>query len=302
MAPRTSDHPHLSADAPIVVGTDGSDGAAAAVRWAARTAADRGRRLHIVSCSDFLDATPPPDVGATLAYTTMQDLRLDAERALTVAREIAVDTVPDIEPGTEVRTGGAAAVLVDLSRTAHLLVLGTTESAGRAAHLGSTLLAVTAHARGGVVVVRGAAGRTGGPVVVGVDGSPVGEPAVAAAFAEAAQREAELVAVHAWSDLSAGQFAGTGYLELPVADFETGEAALLSERLAGWSEKYPEVRVRREVVLCGPRERLGEWSRTAQLIVVGSRGRGGFRGLLFGSTGNWLIQHAECPVLIAHPE
>ncbi|MFC4128435.1 universal stress protein [Nocardia rhizosphaerae] len=126
------------------------------------------------------------------------------------------------------------------------------------------------------------------------------DPAIAAAFAEAAERGAELVAVHAWSDLSEGGFAGSSYLELPIPDFGTGEEALLAERLAGWSERYPVV-VRREIELYGPRERLAAWSRSASLLVVGGRGRGGFRGLLLGSTSNRLVQRAECPVLVAHP-
>lgn len=117
------------------------------------------------------------------------------------------------------------------------------------AHLGSTLLAVTRHGRGAVVVVRGAGPaqlpRHGGPVVVGVDGSPSAAAAVGIAFAEAAERRTRLVAV----DTS------------------------------------------------GPRLRLLAWSTAAQLVVVGSRGRGGFRGLLLGSTSNSLVQHADCPVI-----
>ncbi|QBS44782.1 hypothetical protein DMB37_36560 [Nocardia sp. CS682] len=75
-----------------------------------------------------------------------------------------------------------------------------------------------------------------------------------------------------------------------------------SERLAGWQEKYPDVTVTRKVYRTEPTEQLAEWSNSAQLIVVGSRGRGGFTGMLLGSTSHFLVQHAHCPVLVAHPE
>jgi len=76
---------------------------------------------------------------------------------------------------------------------------------------------------------------------------------------------------------------------------------LLAERLAGWSEKYPDVEVRRRVVRDRPAAELVDLSRTARLVVVGSRGRGGVRGLLLGSVGHALIHHAHCPVLVARP-
>ncbi|MFB7874479.1 universal stress protein [Nocardia sp. NPDC056064] len=294
-----SDSPH-GADA-IVVGIDGSDGSTTAVRWAARVAADRDRALHLVHCTDPIADRTPRSAYDAFIYATMQDIHLAAERILATARDDALAAAPGLTVTTELAAGHPARTLVTASAHAHLVVLGVRDSAGTLAHLGSTLLAVTAHAHGTVVIVRGPDPGRDGPVVVGVDGSDVGEPAIGAAFAEAAQRGAELVAVHAWSDLSRGQFAGTGYLELPIADLAVAEEALLAERLAGWTEQFPDVPVRREVEVFGPRERLAHWSRTAQLLVVGSRGRGGFRGLLLGSTSNWLVQHADCPVMVVHP-
>jgi nucleotide-binding universal stress UspA family protein len=296
------DNPHRSVSAAVVVGTDGSAGSAAAVRWAARTAADRGRALHIVHCTNPIADRTPRSAYDAFIFATMQDIRSAAERVLAGAREDALDAAPQVILTTELATGNPARALIDASAHAHLVVVGAAESAGTLAHLGSTLLAVSSHAHGSVVVVRGQDPDTrSGPVVVGVDGSSVGEPAIAAAFAEASERGSELVAVHAWSDLSRGDFAGSSYLELPLPDFDIAEEALLAERLAGWIEQYPDVVVRREIELYGPRERLATWSQTASLIVVGSRGRGGFSGLLLGSTSNWLVQHADCPVMVAHP-
>ncbi|MEU3013847.1 universal stress protein [Nocardia asteroides] len=296
-----TDNPHLAASAAIVVGIDGSEGSLTALRWAARAAADRGRALHLVHCANPIADRTPRSAYDAFIYATMQDIRLAAEKMLAAAREDALAVAPSITVTTELATGNPARTLIDASIHAHLTVLGVRASAGSLAHLGSTLLAVTAHARGAVVIVRGTdPERRTGPVVVGVDGSSVGEPAVGAAFAEASLRRSELVAVHAWSDLSEGQFGGTSYLAMPIEDFAVGEEALLAERLAGWSEQFPDVVVRREIELFGPRENLARWSQTAQLLVVGSRGRGGFRSLLLGSTSNWLVQHAECPVMVVH--
>lgn len=298
-----SESPHRDSGAAVVVGTDGSDGSEAAVRWAARTAADRGRELHIMHCTSPISDRTPRSAYDAFIYATMQDIRLAAERVLAAARDQACDAAPGVTVTTELTNGNPAHALIAASAHANLIVLGAAPRVGTIAHLGSTLLAVTSHARGAVVIVRGPEpDRRTGPIVVGVDGSTVGEPAIAAAFAEASRRGAELMAVHGWSDLSEGEFVGSSYLSLPIGDLETAEAALLAERLAGWAEQFPDVVVHREIEVYGPRERLAELSRTAQLLVVGSRGRGGFRGLLLGSTSNWLVQHADCPVMVVHPD
>ncbi|MFI1235890.1 universal stress protein [Nocardia salmonicida] len=296
-----SETPHRDTDAAVVVGADGSPGSIAAVRWAARAAADRGRALHIVHCTGPIAQGTPRSAYDAFIFATMQDLQHAAEKVIAMADCDAREAAPEVIVTTELAHANPARALIAASAQANLVVVGAAAWAGSIAHLGSTLLAVASHAHGAVVVVRGPdPDRLTGPVVVGIDGSSVGEPAIGAAFAEASLRGTELVAVHAWSDLSRGEFGGSSYLSLPIADFETGEAALLAERLAGWSEQFPDVTVRREVEVFGARERLAEWSKTAQLVVVGSRGRGGFRGLLLGSTSNWLVQHAECPVMVVH--
>ena len=162
------------------------------------------------------------------------------------------------------------------------------------------------HAHSPVAVVRGrhdsAPVAESGPVVVGVDGSPASEPAIAAAFEEASSRGAPLVAVHAWYDSTCEDFSGTVRIIPrwePVAD---DEERLLARRLAGWQEKYPDVEVRRVLRRDRPRHALLEAAEKARLVVVGSRGRGGFTGMLLGSTGQALVQHAGCPVLVVRPE
>ncbi|MEV4129937.1 universal stress protein [Nocardia sp. NPDC049707] len=298
-------NPHQLASAAVVVGTDGSTTSDAAVQWAARTAAHKRRRLLIVHGLDLAGTRAVLGSYDAMEPSVVGPLRVRGEHILAEASALAHDVDPELAVTTQLSEANPAELLIELSQTADLVALGAAPGVGTLAHLGSTLLAVASHGHGATVVVRGP--DTGqpahpvGPVVVGVDGSPVGEAAIAAAFAEASERAAELVAVHAWSDLNVGAFAGGAYLEIPIVDLEIAEHALLAERLAGWQEKYPDVTVTRKVSVFGPRELLGKWSKLAQLIVVGSRGRGGFRGLLLGSTGNWLVQHADCPVMVVHP-
>jgi nucleotide-binding universal stress UspA family protein len=132
------------------------------------------------------------------------------------------------------------------------------------------------------------------PVVVGVDGSPASERAVAIAFEEASLRGVDLVAVHAWSDTGLLEFPGADWSELRIRAEET-----LSERLAGWAERYPDVLVRRIVVADRPAHQLLEQAAAAQLLVVGSHGRGGFAGMVLGSVSTSVIHGARMPVIVA---
>jgi nucleotide-binding universal stress UspA family protein len=157
-----------------------------------------------------------------------------------------------------------------------------------------------------VAVIRGRHGTANvpesGPVVVGVDGSPASELAIAAAFEEASSRRAPLIAVHAWSDVTYEDFYGTVRIVPQWESLEEDEERLLAQRLAGWQEKYPDVEIRRVLRRDRPRHALLEAAEKAQLVVVGSRGRGGFTGMLLGSTSQALVQHAGCPVLVVRPE
>ncbi|MGY1900715.1 universal stress protein [Nocardia gipuzkoensis] len=298
------ENPHLLASAPVVVGADGSEGSELAVRWAAETAARRGRTLLIAHGLDIAGLRSMTSSHLAAPPSIIEALRARGMGIAAGAHRLAGEVAPNLEISTEISEASPSRLLIHLSKSAHLIALGATGNVGVFAHLGSTLLAVTSHGRGSIVVVRDTGGephiKRQGPVVVGVDGSPVSEVAIAAAFAEASERGAELVAVHSWSDLRFEEFAGEADTGFMGSGLETAEDAILAERLAGWQEKYPDVRVTRKVYLTGATQRLEYWSKTAQLIVVGSRGRGGFTGLLLGSTSNFLVQHAHCPVLVAH--
>ncbi|WP_039798482.1 universal stress protein [Nocardia araoensis] len=304
MGQQQFDDPHHVAGAKVVVGVDGSEGSWTALRWAAQFAADRGRQLEIVHGLDLVGTSWVLGDYEVLVPSVVDAVRRQGKEMLTRAEKLALSVAPDLPISTRSSTDTGRRLLIDHSREAYAVVLGATGDSGTSAHLGSTLLAVTAHAEGTVIVVRTdpdtqAAVHRSGPVVLGVDGSPVGESAIAAAFAEAAARDADLVAVHVWSDWDSSRFGGeAGRLDAVREDIER---AILAERLAGWQEKYPGVRVIREVEMAAPAAHLLSRSKEAQLLVVGSRGRGGFAGLLLGSTANNLVQHASCPVVVVHP-
>ncbi|MEV6140179.1 universal stress protein [Nocardia sp. NPDC051990] len=300
----TENDPHRLASAQVVVGVDGTPASNLAVRWAARTAAQRGRTLLITHGMDLRAATVDLDAGAI--HALMDEIRMRGADFVAMAEGIAREEAPESTVSTEVSEAHPTELLIGHSRTAHLVAMGVTPGIGAAAHLGSTLLAVIAHGHGSVVVVRTADPRgqlsAEGPVVVGVDGSPAEQAAIATAFAEASDRGATLVAVHGHHDLFVDSFVGYPFVDAPLQTMETTQRELLAERLRGWQEKYPNVEVRHRVYDRRIRQRLLEWSKTAQLIVVGSRGRGGFRGLLLGSTSNALVQHAYCPVMVVHQD
>lgn len=299
----TTDIDHHSPVAPLVVGTDGSSAAESAARWAAEIAAARARPLRIVHAADLTAAhllLDPYELPMSSVVEAMREFGAESLRAATRQAQ-AIDPALAIDAVTV--DGTAAPVLVEESATAYLTVVGAV-GLSDGGLFGSTVLTVAAHARGPVVVVRGVGTeqptRTAGPVVVGVDDSEHSRAAVAAAFAEADERQTELVVVHCWSDLRFGWFAG---LPDVLADGRAGADAqeLISDQLAGWQEKYPDVSVTTKTYVSGPSHHLLEWSTSAQLVVLGNRGRGGFPGLRLGSTTNALIQCAHCPVMVVHP-
>lgn len=286
---------------PVVVGVDGSDAATRAVGWGAGEAQSHHARLHIVHAIGIPDFFP----GGAISPSTelFHVLEKDSDAVLAAAEQHAAEVAPDITVTAESRTDSAVVSLVEASAAARSIVLGESgRGAFTGALLGSTSVTLAAHAHCPVVTVRGGDNLSGTePVVVGIDGSELSEDALGCAFEQAAFRDVRLVAVHAWNDGGPEEQFSQARIVFdwePVAD---AESRVLAERLAGWSERYPDVIVERDVVQAKPRERLLEWSGKAALVVVGCRGRGGFRGMLLGSTSQALLHHAECPVMVVRP-
>ena len=278
---------------PVVVGVDGSASAYRAVEWAAGEAHRRGVGLRLVRAFSWTTADHP--TGWVGRY---RDEMLDvSRRQVARAVRVAADTRSDVEAESQVEIGAPIEVLSSEARRAQLLVLGDRglgEVAGLV--LGSVAVSLAASGACPVVVVRGERAGADGPVVVGVDGSPVSEAALAFAFDAAAARGVDLVAVHAWSPTAIDE-----ELASLVEWDASAESAVLAERLAGWGQKYPQVAVRRTVVRDGAVRALVMASAGAQLVVVGSRGRGNAAGLLLGSVSHGVLHGAHCPVAVVRP-
>lgn len=162
--------------------------------------------------------------------------------------------------------------------------------------LGSVSSALVHHAHCPVAVLHEQAPpeHRDAPIVVGVDGSPASERATALAFEEASLRQVELVALHAWSDAEWPEVAA-----IPWSAYSADAEETLAERLAGWQERYPDVVVRRIVVRDHPAANLLAESESAQLVVLGSHGRGGFAGMLLGSVSSAVVHSVHTPVIVA---
>lgn len=178
-----------------------------------------------------------------------------------------------------------------------MLVVGARGfGAVRRALLGSVSTAITRHAHCPVTVVRTNSATDAisacKPVLVGVDGSDNSVAAIGLAFDEASRRKVSLIALHAWSD-ARGFVSETGW-----AGVSESESVLLAEGLAGWAEWYPDVAVRRVLVCDNPVRSLLTESDNAQLVMVGSHGRGGFADMLLGSTSTALLHSVECPITV----
>ncbi|MEU4643481.1 universal stress protein [Micromonospora sp. NPDC023814] len=285
---------------PVVVGVDGSPSSLVAAEHAARAAVLRSRPLHLVH--GYLH---PLGYGVPV---NPYDLGLPAptEQGQKMLEQTAADLV-ERWPGltVEVRqvAGGPGATLVEESRRAELVVVGSRGLGGFAGLLlGSVGTQVAAHAHCPVLVVRPAEEPipVDGPVLVGVDGSEPAELAVGYAADEATRRGVGLVLAHVRPP--DGEHRVPDEVAETQAATHADSAELLATAGAAVRGSHPGLAVEERVLRAEkPEQALIEASGGAALVVVGSRGRGGFAGMLLGSVSQALVQHARCPVLVAHP-
>jgi nucleotide-binding universal stress UspA family protein len=280
----------------VVVGVDGSAPSRVALRWAAREAAQRQVPLRVVCAYHFVVAGAYAPIGAEVAQEAEGTAKLIVDDAVTEAMAVA----PGLEVSGVTVLGPAAQVLIEAGHNAALLVVGSRGHRGfAAALLGATSQHVATHAPCPVVVVRGRGDTAIGPVAVGVDGSESAERALDLAFQQAAMRGCALIAVRTY-ELPALPF-GKGPVVVAPTPNETDEHARkeLAGSVAARQVRYPDVPVDQLVTAGNAAQILVDVSRGARLVVVGTRGHGGFTGLLLGSIGLHLIHHADCPVVVA---
>ena len=201
------------------------------------------------------------------------------------------------EAHTEVRHADVATTLVGASRQAKMVVVGSRglSAIGRLL-LGSVSSGLVHHAHCPVVIVHADEAQAAdhkSPVLLGIDGSPASEAATALAFDEASRRGVDLVALHAWSDVGVFPILGMDWHK-----YEDEGHEVLAKRLASWQEQYPDVHVRRRIVCDQPARWLIDESQQAQLVVVGSHGRGGFTGMRLGSVSSAVAQAAKSTVIV----
>jgi nucleotide-binding universal stress UspA family protein len=290
--------PSHSGHSGIIVGVDDSPAAKAAVGWAAHDAELRSIPLTLVhAVSPNLTTWSDAPLSPGLAEWQKNHGRRLLDEAVKIVQEVC-DRGGPTQIHTKVLSSPAVPTLTDLSRDAELMVVGSCDTGswhGRV--LGSVSSGLLRHAHCPVAVIHDGDPLTPdqlrAPVLVGIDGSSSSELATATAFDEASRRNVGLIALHAWSDVDVSEWPGVDW---PAT--QSMAEQVLAERLAGWREQYPDVNVRRIVVRDQPAHQLVIHSAEAQLVVVGSRGRGGFGGMLVGSVSESVAQLARTPVIV----
>ncbi|MFD1546047.1 universal stress protein [Nonomuraea guangzhouensis] len=281
----------------IVVGVDGSAPATAAAEWAADDASRRGRSLRLVHVREQW----APGLGKAQWPLSLDEAEAEySAEALQAAANRARELAPGLDVTTELRDGNVAEQLIAESASADSVVLGSRGLGGFTGMLlGSVSVAVAGHANGPVVIVRAPAGARHGQIVVGYDRSKCAQVAMEYAIEQARARQARLQVVYAWQAPLSSPYA-TGYSSALESTFEQQKRAA-HEAATPWREKNPDVELTDEQVCEHPVAALMNASASADLVVVGSRGMGGFASAMLGSVSRGVLHHVTCPVAVIRP-
>lgn len=300
----TTMHTASNIEGRIVVGTDGSDRASKAIEYAAGRAEARGLELVVIH---VIPEIPIP--GRTSAVSHLRDgqnyaeeyqkvcqARLDAKIAKLVVEH------PGLKARGDVVHGMPSYVLAQASKQARVVVVG---ARGQTAPmsvkmLGGTSDEIVTHARGPITVISEFAEiNPAGPVVVGVDDSPQSKVALHLAFEAASLRKVPLKVINSW-DIGPYDAFNADVWSAAIESITAECQEVVDGLLAPEKEQFPDVEVEVKIKRGRPALALVEASKDAGLVVVGSRGRGGFKGLLLGSTSKQVLREALCPVVVTH--
>ncbi|MFZ4511175.1 MAG: universal stress protein [Candidatus Nanopelagicales bacterium] len=283
----------------VVVGYDGSEHASIAVDWAAAEAVSRGMKLTLTAAT-----TVPMEGmrfgGSILSPEAIDDLLERMQEATQTRADEARKAHPGLEVGVKVALGSPAAVLVEASANADMVVVGSRGMGGfRGLLVGSVGVQVASNSECPAVVVRKAPSSAASTVVVGVDGSELSLAALDFAFDIADRRGWRVLAVHAWEVPSYDVLAApSGPPPIVVEDLAASEERAFAESLAGLRELHPGVVIEERVVK-GPSVRaILDASDDPALIVLGTRGRGEFLGAMLGSVSQGILHRAKAPVAV----
>jgi nucleotide-binding universal stress UspA family protein len=276
----------------ILVATDGSEPATAAVTWAADEAILWRRALRIVHVAGPGGLEVPFGEVAGLAEAVSRD----GEQILAAAAEVAGKRAPGVRIETRALAGAIAPTLIEEAEGASETVIGSRGRGGfTGLLLGSVSLGVAGHAPGPVVVVREPQPPPHGVIVVGFDLSAHAEITMAYAMEQARVRGASVKAVHAWQlPISPAM---VEYADLTQAALEA-ESHAASQALVPWRERYPGVPLEEVLVPGHPVPAIVEAAESADLVVVGSRGHGGLLATVLGSVGQGVLHGVSCPVAV----
>ena len=283
----------------LIVGVDGTEGSVEALRWAAHEAARRGWRLHVMTCAELPVAVEAGMIGTgAITGAAMEGIVADYEavnqRSVNLARSFGLD----IEVTGETVLGAPAYAVVGAAHLDDIVVIGATSHPGRLSDvLGSVATVVANRAHCPVVVVHGADRRDAvvGRVAVGVDGSPGSDAALTWAIDEALRCDAELILVHGW--IYPYQGPRTSVTE-PRDDMRLDAMRTLEASALKVTKAAPSLRCHSIISEQSPAKAIIDAGKDADLVVVGSRGHGGFAALLLGSVSRTVLQHSAVPVVI----
>ncbi|MFC3454948.1 universal stress protein [Amycolatopsis speibonae] len=294
----------VATEGSIVAGIDGSRSARTAALWAADDASRRGLPLRLVHVYRVPLAKMPGVVPP--AEKIRAGFANQGQEWTSHVHEVVLERFPDLVVETAIREWSAVPALIQESTTATMVVLGSRGLGGFTGPLiGSTAVSLARHGHCPIVVVRGR--RPDGPlpndgrIVVGTDGSPTSEAALVFGFDEARLREEGLTVVRTWSEILDHGAVRPHLLDVDPTEVEMEERKSVEEQVAPWQDKYPDVPVEVVVRQGRPIRTLLEFGTRARLLVVGCRGRGGFEGMLLGSTSQALVAHSVCPVAVIRP-